>query len=106
MASDWFYGRRERVEAAGCAAVRNRLDVSERADLVDGLHLVPERSPDGTVGVMVGPAAQPEDFRGPARMKEAAGDRFTHGILLYDGPCVRRTAASLFAMPVKMLREA
>ena len=62
--------------------------------------------PDGAVGVMVGAAAQPEDFRGLARLKEAAGDRFTYGILLHDGACVQRTAANLFAMPVKMLREA
>ena len=92
--------------AAGCAAAWNRLDVSERADLVDGLHLVPERSPDGTVRVMVGATEQPKDFRGLAHLKEAASDRFTYGILLHDGACVQRTAASLFAMPVKTLREA
>ena len=70
--------------------------------------LVLERSPDGIVGIEVkaGATARPEDFRGLARLKEAAGDRFACGILLHDGARIQRTAPGLFAMPVKMLWEA
>ena len=70
--------------------------------------LVLERSPDGIVGIEIkaGATARPEDFRGLARLKEAAGDRFACGILLHDGARIQRTAPGLFAMPVKMLWEA
>ena len=67
--------------------------------------LILERSQGEIVGIEVkaGATMRPKDFRGLARLKEAAGDRFACGIILYDGERVQQTAPRLFAMPVKML---
>ena len=67
--------------------------------------LVLERSPNRVVGIEVkaGATAQPEDFRGLARLRSATGERFACGILLHDGDRVQQTGTRLFAMPVKML---
>ena len=67
--------------------------------------LVLERSLDMVVGIEVKASAtvRPEDFRGLARLRDAAGDRFACGVVLHDGDRVQQTGSRLFAMPVKML---
>ena len=67
--------------------------------------LVLERSLDMVVGIEVKANAtvRPEDFRGLARLRDAAGDRFACGVVLHDGDRVQQTGSRLFAMPVKML---
>ncbi len=70
--------------------------------------LVLERPPGAVVGIEVkaGATARPRDFRGLARLEEAAGDGFACGIVLHDGERVQQAGPRLFAMPVKMLWEA
>ena len=70
--------------------------------------LILERPPGAIVGIEVkaGATARPEQFRGLTRLREAAGERFSCGILLHDGARVQRTAPGLFAIPFKMLWEA
>ena len=46
---------------------------------------------------------RPRDFKGLKRLREAAGDGFSCGIILHDGERVQQAASRLFAMPVKML---
>ncbi len=67
--------------------------------------LVLERSPGEIVGVKVKASAtvRPGDFKGLARLEEAAGQRFSCGIVLHDGDRVQQTAPKLFAMPVSAL---
>ena len=64
-----------------------------------------ERSPSAIVGIEVKASAtvRPRDFKGLKRLREAAGDRFSCGIILHDGERVQKAAPRLFAMPVKML---
>ena len=70
--------------------------------------LVLERSPGEIVGIEVkaGATVRPDDFKGLARLKAVTGERFACGIVLHDGERIQQTAPGLFAMPVKMLREA
>ncbi|MDD9981617.1 MAG: ATP-binding protein [Gammaproteobacteria bacterium] len=67
--------------------------------------LVLERSLDRVVGIEVKASAtvRPEDFRGLARLRDAAGDRFACGVVLHDGERIQQTGSKLFAMPLKML---
>ena len=64
-----------------------------------------ERSPSAIVGIEVKASGtvRPRDFKGLKRLREAAGDRFSCGIILHDGERVQKAAPRLFAMPVKML---
>jgi predicted AAA+ superfamily ATPase len=64
-----------------------------------------ERSPSAIVGIEVKASAtvRPRDFKGLKRLREAAGERFSCGIILHDGERVQKAAPRLFAMPVKML---
>ncbi len=66
-----------------------------------------ERSPGEVVGIEVkaGATVRPADFRGLARLKQAAGEGFAGGIILRDGERIQQTARGLFAMPVKALWE-
>ena len=70
--------------------------------------LVLERSAGTMVGIEVkaGATLRPADFRGLERLREAAGERFVCGIVLYDGEHVRQTGSGLFGMPVSMLWDA
>ncbi len=43
------------------------------------------------------------DFRGLRKFKEIAGERFTCGVVLYDGEVLVRFAADLFAVPLRAL---
>ena len=69
--------------------------------------LVLERSRGDIVGIEVkaGATVRPDDFKGLARLKEAAGQRFSCGIVLHDGDRVQQTGPKLFAMPVSALWE-
>ena len=69
--------------------------------------LVLERLPGEIVGIEVkaSATARPGDFKGLARLKEAAGRRFACGIVLHDGDRIQRTGPRLFAMPVSVLWE-
>lgn len=69
--------------------------------------LVLERLPGEIVGIEVkaGATAHPGDFKGLARLKEAAGGRFARGIVLHDGDRIQQMSPGLFAMPVSALWE-
>ena len=69
--------------------------------------LVLERLPGEIVGIEVkaGATIRPGDFKGLARLKEAAGRRFACGIILHDGDRIQQTGPKLFAMPVSALWE-
>ncbi|MCK6440088.1 MAG: AAA family ATPase, partial [Planctomycetes bacterium] len=45
------------------------------------------------------------DFRGLRKLKDAAGKRFTAGVVLYDGESVARFGDGLYAVPVRALWE-
>ena len=45
------------------------------------------------------------DFQGLRTLKEAAGDRFTSGIVLYDGDTCIGFGEGLFAVPLRLLCE-
>jgi len=53
-------------------------------------------------------SAHPRDFQGlrHLNLKAAVCDSSACGILLHDGARIQQTAPGLFAMPVKILREA
>lgn len=43
------------------------------------------------------------DFKGLRKLKDAAGDRFTTGVVLYDGPAVVGFGERLYAVPLSQL---
>lgn len=45
------------------------------------------------------------DFRGLRKLKEAAGDRFTTGVVLYDGDRVAPFGDNFYAVPIRALWE-
>ena len=59
------------------------------------------------VGVEVKAAASvaARDFRGLKILEAANGDRFTAGIILYDGEQIAAFGERLFAVPIRMLWE-
>ena len=67
-----------------------------------------KRASGAIVGIKVdaGATARPDQFRGSVQLRDAVGDRRVCGILLHDGDLIQRAASGMFAMPVKMLREA
>jgi hypothetical protein len=58
-------------------------------------------------GVEVKAAATvlPPDFRGLRKLREAAGDRFAAGVVVYDGEVTASFGDGLFAVPVRALWE-
>lgn len=64
-----------------------------------------ERTPGRIVGIEVKASAtvRPQDFRGLARLKEAAGDGFAMGILLHDGERMMSYGEQLAAAPISSL---
>ncbi len=46
------------------------------------------------------------DFRGLRKLKDACGDRFATGVVLYDGETSVGFGEGLYAVPVRMLWEA
>ena len=69
--------------------------------------LVLERVSGEIVGIEVkaGATAHPGDFKGLARLKDAAGKRFARGIVLHDGDRIQQVSPGLFAMPINALWE-
>jgi hypothetical protein len=63
--------------------------------------IVIERGPHAVAGIDVKAAASVTDgdFRGLRKLREAAGDHFAHGVVLYDGE-------RLHAVPIRALWEA
>lgn len=57
------------------------------------------------VGIEVKAAAtvKPADFAGLRRLREAAGDAFSCGVVLHDGDRIQRVGDGLFAVPVSQL---
>lgn len=69
--------------------------------------IVIERGPLAVAGIEVKAAATvtDRDFRGLRRLREAAGDRFVHGAVLYDGTATIPFSEDLHALPIRMLWE-
>ena len=69
--------------------------------------LVLERLPGGIVGIEVkaGATVHPGDFKGLARLREAAGRLFVCGIVLHDGDRIQKVGPEFFAVPVRTLWE-
>lgn len=57
------------------------------------------------IEVKAGATVTAADFRGLRKLKEAAGNRFASGIVLYDGEASARFGESLFAVPIRLLWE-
>ena len=96
----------ELVKAAALCEEPTALSHYRDKDRVE-VDWVLERSPGKVVGVEVkaGATVRPGDFKGLARLKEAAGRRFSCGIVLHDGERVQQTYPKLFAMPISALWE-
>jgi hypothetical protein len=64
--------------------------------------IVLEHSGSMIIGVEVKAAStvHPADFRGLRRLREAAGKRFSCGVVLYDGDVTVGFGDGLFAVPV------
>jgi predicted AAA+ superfamily ATPase len=45
----------------------------------------------------------PSDFRGLRKLKEASGERFASGVVLYDGEMTVSFGTGLFAVPIRSL---
>jgi len=75
----------------------------------DGMEvdLVLERGDSEMAGVEVKAAATvtAEDFRGLRKLRQAAGDRFVAGAVLYDGETSVGFGDRLFAVPIRLLWE-
>ncbi len=69
--------------------------------------VVIERGARAVAGVEVKAAATvtASDFRGLRKLKAAAGKRFTHGVVLYDGELAASFGDGLFAVPLRALWE-
>ncbi len=69
--------------------------------------VVLERGVREIAGVEVKAAATvtPADFRGLRKLREAAGRRFTQGVVLYDGETSASFGDGLFAIPIRRLWE-
>lgn len=75
----------------------------------DGVEVdvVIERGPAELAGIEVKASATvtPGDFRGLRKLKEAAGQRFKAGVVLYDGEACAGFGDGLYAVPIRMLWE-
>lgn len=69
--------------------------------------IVLERGAHEVAGVEVKAAATVKhtDFRGLRKLKEAAGKRFTTGVVLYDGEASASFGEGLYAVPIHALWE-
>jgi len=69
--------------------------------------VVLERGADALAGIEIKAAAtvKAADFRGLKKLKEAAGDRFAAGVVMYDGESVAGFGDGLYAVPVRALWE-
>ena len=69
--------------------------------------IVIEQGAMAVAGVEVKAAATvtPSDFRGIRKLKEATGDRFAAGVVLYDGEITSSFGDGMFAVPIRCLLE-
>jgi len=69
--------------------------------------IVIERGPTAVAGVEVkaGATVRTSDFRGLRRLKKIVGDRFTVGVVLYDGDSAVSFGEGLYAIPIRQLWE-
>lgn len=94
-----------------------RRQASWRAEPIDFFHyrdrddfevdIVLEQGSVAVAGVEVKAAATvtEADFRGLRKLRDAAGSRFTAGVVLYDGSAFTRFGDRLFAVPLRNLWE-
>jgi len=57
------------------------------------------------VEVKASATATAADFRGLRKLKDAAGARFTAGVMLYDGETVASFGDNLYAVPIRLVWE-
>ena len=71
----------------------------------DEVDIVMERGTLEVAGVEVkgSRTVNASDFRGLRKLREAAGDRFTNGVVLYDGDRFLSYGERLYALPIRML---
>ena len=69
--------------------------------------IVLERRVSAVAGVEVKASAtvRPADFRGLRKLQKIAGDRFTNGVVLYDGEMTVSFGDGLYAVPTRRLWE-
>jgi len=69
--------------------------------------LVPERGGRALAGIEVkaGATVTAADFRGLRKLRDAAGKRFTIGVVLYDGEASVSLGDGLYAVPIRALWE-
>ncbi len=69
--------------------------------------IVIERGVTAVAGVEVKASATvfPSDFRGLRKLKQAVGDRFAGGVVLYDGEIASSFGDQMFAVPMRQLCE-
>ncbi len=69
--------------------------------------IVIERGPQALAGVEVkaGATVTASDFRGLRKLRDAAGDRFMGGVVLYDGETSAGFGDRLYAVPLRSLWE-
>ena len=69
--------------------------------------IVIEQGPRALAGVEVKASATvtASDFRGLRRLRDAAGDRFAGGAVLYDGETSTSFGDRLHAVPIRLLWE-
>lgn len=69
--------------------------------------IVLERGPSALAGVEVKASAtvRPTDFRGLCKLRKIVGDRFTNGVVVYDGEATVSFGDGLYAVPVRQLWE-
>ncbi|MEK7315122.1 MAG: ATP-binding protein [Candidatus Eisenbacteria bacterium] len=58
------------------------------------------------VEVKAGATVTAGDFRGLRKLSDAAGKRFTSGVVLYDGEVIAKFGEGLYAVPIRSLWEA
>ena len=57
------------------------------------------------VEVKAGATVRPADFHGLRKLRKIAGDRFTNGVVLYDGEMTVSFGDGLYAVPTRRLWE-
>ena len=69
--------------------------------------IVMEQGHGAVAGVEVKASASvsASDFRGLRKLQQAAGARFSHGVVLYDGETSARFGEGLYAVPIRALWE-
>lgn len=69
--------------------------------------LVLEQGAGAVAGIEVkaGATVTASDFRGLRKLQQAAGKRFTHGVVLYDGTTSASFGDGLYAVPIRALWE-